>query len=161
MSFISFLKQAGLDILKGAQIFMGIAPIASSLLQPSNPTVSGKIDSLDQMVGQAINIEQSFAAAFGSAKTGTAKLQALIPQVQQIVLSSEALAGKKVGDDTLFAKAMQEYAQATVDLSNSLHANTNASTSASAPPPAVSPQPVPTPPPVVLPPPAAAPPTAT
>lgn len=145
MSFVSFLKQAGLDILKGAQIFMGIEPIASSILKPSNPTLSGKIDSLDQMVGQAVNIEQSFAAAFGSATTGPAKLQALIPQIQQIVLGSEALTGKKVADDALFTKAMQEYAQATVDLANSLHSQTTTQNPQGAPPVSTTPQPLPTP----------------
>ena len=144
MSFVSFLKQFGLDVMKGVQIFMGIEPIAAQTLQAVNPTVAGKLDSFEQFAAQAMTIESGFAAAFGpSNKTGAAKLAALVPQIQQIVLSSQFLTGKKIGDTALFTKAMQEYAQATADLLNSLQANVDVSASHNAPPVPVTPQPVP------------------
>lgn len=125
MSFVSFLKQAGLDILKGVQIFEGIVPLAAPVIAAAGGTaVVAKLDSVDAMVQEAASIEQSFAAAFGpNNPTGVAKLAALIPQIQQIVAQSQTLVGKEVADPALFTKAMQEYAQATVDFANSLKGN--------------------------------------
>lgn len=54
-------------------------------------------------------------------KAGTDKLAAAIPLVGNIVRTSELVAGKKIGDEALFTKAIQEYTQATVDLLNSIH----------------------------------------
>lgn len=145
MSFVSFLKQFGLDVLKGIQIFEGIEPVATQALQAAGVPVTTveKIDSLDQMVGSALSIEGSFAAAFGPQnKTGVAKLQALIPQIQQIVANAQAASGKKIGDPALFTKSMQEYAQATVDLVNSWQPSIKTGNS-SLPSPSVSPQPMP------------------
>lgn len=144
MSFVSFLKQFGLDVLKGVQIFEGIAPIASAAVAAVNPTVAGKIDSITQMAAAGLQVEAGFAAAFGpNNPTGPAKLAALVPQVQQIVLSSEAAIGKQVGNNDLFIKAMQEYAQATVDLTNSWKPNVPTSGSGQAPPVPVANLPVP------------------
>jgi len=145
LSFVSFLKQFGLDVLKGIQIFEGIEPAASAALSASGSTaVATKLDSLDAMVGAGLNTEAIFAAAFGPDNNGgVAKLQALIPQIQQVVANSEFMVGKKVADTALFSKAMTEYAQATVDLANSLHANVNTG-NAALPTPATTPQPMPT-----------------
>lgn len=135
MSFVSFLKQFGLDVLKGIQIFEGIEPVASAALSATSPKAASELDSISQMAGAAMNIESGFAAAFGPTnQTGPAKLAALVPQVQQIVLNSELLVGKKIGNEALFTKAMQEYAQATADMLNSLQPNVATKNPANAPP---------------------------
>lgn len=134
MSFVSFLKQFGLDVLRGVQIFEGITPVAVTAVKALNPTIGGKLDSISQMAAAGLDIESNFAAAFGSDnKTGPAKFAALVPRVQQIVLDSEALVGKQVGDPVLFAKAMQEYSQATADMLNALKPSIKIDGNASAP----------------------------
>lgn len=142
MSFVSFLKQFGLDVLKGVQILEGIAPVAVTAAQAAgaiSTTTAGKVDTMTQMLAAALDVEQSFASAFGPTNpTGAAKFAALVPKVQQIVLDGETIAGKQVGDPALFTKAMQEYTQASVDLANSLKGNvqTNGSVGAPSVPPA-------------------------
>jgi len=124
MSFISLLKQFGLDVLRGIQIVEGIAPMAVTAAQTMgtiNPTQAGKIDSIVQMGAAGLDIEANFAAAFGpDNKGGAAKFAALVPRVQQIILDSQLLDGKQIGDPVLFTKSMQGYSQATADLLNSL-----------------------------------------
>lgn len=135
--FVSFLKQFGLDILKGIQIFEGIAPVAVTAAQAVgaiSATQAGKIDTVVQMASAGLDIESNFTAAFGSANpTGAAKFAALVPRVQQIVLDSQLLTGKQVGNSALFTTAMQEYSQATVDLLNSLKPSISTSNSQNAP----------------------------
>lgn len=134
MSFVSFLKQFGLDVLKGVQIFEGIEPTAASVIAPTSSKAASELDSLSSFAQEAMGIESAFAAAFGTSnKTGAAKLAALIPQIQQIVLASQLLSGKKIADPVLFTKSMQEFAQATADLLNSLQNKVSTANPANAP----------------------------
>ena len=144
MSFVSFLKTFGLDVLRGVQIFEGIAPLATSALQAVAPKAASEIDKLTQMAATGLSIEANFAAAFGSKqKTGAAKLAALAAAMPQIVASSEVMVGKKVGDPALFTKAMQGYAQATADFLNSLQPNVATTNNQNLPPVAAGTTPVP------------------
>jgi hypothetical protein len=144
MSFISFLKQFGLDVLKGVQIFEGIEPIASAAVSAISPTVGAKLDSIDSMAGAALTVESSFAAAFGpNNQTGPAKFAALVPQIQQIVTASQFMIGKQVADPALFTKAMQEYAQATADCLNSLKPSVKTGNNVGTPPVPVAALPMP------------------
>lgn len=121
MSFVSFLKTFGLDALKGAQVLAGIAPIAGAVVGATNAYAGTLIDKFDAMLTSGLSIEASFAAAFGpNAKTGPAKLAALIPQIQNIVTQSTVLTGKSVKDPALFTKALQGGAQFVIDLMNSV-----------------------------------------
>jgi hypothetical protein len=134
MSFVSFLKQFGLDVLKGVQIFEGIAPVATTVIGALNPKLGTELDTITQMASEALSIEGDFASAFGPTNpTGAAKLAALIPNIQQIVLASQAMTGKQVAQPALFSKSMQEYAQATVDLLNSLKPSVSSGNPAQAP----------------------------
>src|SRR5215467_1132746 len=141
MGFVSFLKEAGLVILRGVQIFEGIKPAVEAYL-PAGATA--KVDSIDLMIQKAVDVEQTFVSAFGPEnKGGLAKLQALVPKVQQVVLDIESISGKQIGDPALFQKAVAGFAQASVDLANSIKNQVKTSDQANAPAPPSTPQPMP------------------
>lgn len=116
---MSFLKKFGAIALNVLQ-YVILGGGASQAVIPSGNKVTQFVDKLTQMASQALIIEQAFANAFAGQQTGPQKLKALIPAVGQIVASSEVVVGHKVSDPVLFRKALEEYAQATVDLLNSL-----------------------------------------
>jgi hypothetical protein len=45
----------------------------------------------------------------------------VIPLVANVIKTSEMVVGKKIDNEALFTQAVTEYAQATVDLLNSIH----------------------------------------
>lgn len=118
---MTFLKKLGQALLKGLQIAMGVGPIITPFLGSGKAgqvaqVVNNDLTSIGQVV---LQIETAFAAIPNS--TGVQKLQAVIPLVKNIVATSELVAGKKIQNEQLFDQAVQEFAQATVDLLNSIH----------------------------------------
>lgn len=115
---MTFLKKLGSIIAKGVQIALGVAPAFEGLMPASTAAIvqqdltqlSGIITTVEAM-GQALSL------------SGNQKLTAAGPLVAQLIMQSSVMVGKKVADPTLFQKACTEYAQATVDLLNSLHAD--------------------------------------
>lgn len=129
MSVMTFLKKAGADILKIGSVVTGIQPyineagtIISAVAPASAPTVTKVESDLVQMNNVITNIE-----AVGQALTlpGPSKLQAAIPLVGQVISGSAFMVGKSIANQDLYNKAMQEFAQASADLANSLHPSTN------------------------------------
>lgn len=125
MSFMSFLKKAGLDILKAAEIAAEIAGVVQPIVDRTGGKAASIVDKavseLQQFESLAITVEAASNAMLGpDAKSGPQKLAVLVPFVSSIVQESEVMVGKHVADPVLFAKAMTEYAQASVDLANSL-----------------------------------------
>jgi hypothetical protein len=120
---ISFLSKLGNLIVKGAAVIGGFAP----LLEAAAPKESGLIQTvsadLSAMANVVVSIEGAVqsANAQGAALTGAQKLQMAIALIQPIVLQSNVIAGKKIADPSLLTKAVGEYAQATVDLLQSVH----------------------------------------
>lgn len=120
--FVSFLKKIGAAIVKAEPIAVEVGSMAASFL-PGGSLVGTIVGDISRMSNQAITVE---AALQG--KPGTEKLEALIPLIGQIVMTSEGVVGKEVADNDMFKRALVGYAQATVDMLNSLHPTTTGAT---------------------------------
>lgn len=118
---MTFLKKLGQVLLKVMAVATGIGPIIEPLLG-SGKAATGVTTGINDLtsIGQVVvQIETAFAAIPNS--TGAQKLAAVIPLVSNIIKTSELVVGKKIANEALFTQACTEYAQATVDLLNSIH----------------------------------------
>lgn len=117
---MTFLKKLGQILLSVAGVAAGVGPIVLPFLGSGKATtVAGTVVNDLTAIGSTIaTIETAFAAVPGS--TGAQKLQAAIPLIANIVKTSQLVTGKKIANPALFTQACTEYAQATVDLLNSL-----------------------------------------
>ncbi len=113
---MTFLKKLGQVALRVGQIVIGIGPMISQAAGVVQ-VVSRDISAIVQIIGYV----EAIGAALNIA--GPDKLKAAAPLVAQAILQSEVLVGKTIRDPDLFQKACTEYAQATVDLLNSLDAS--------------------------------------
>lgn len=134
MSVMTFLKKAGLDILKVGSVVTGIQPYISeagqiiSAIAPSSAGTVTKVESeISQLLGVVTDVE-AVGAAMSPNLSGPQKLQAAIPLVGQVVSASAAMVGKKIQNPALYAQAMQEFAQAAADLANALEPATSTTT---------------------------------
>src|SRR5690242_7794964 len=120
---MTFLKKLGTILVNIAGVAVGVGPIIAPFLGSGKAgQVTGTVvNDLTAVASTIVQIETAFAAVPGS--TGAQKLQAAIPLVGNIIKTSELVSGKKIANEALFTKAVQEYAQATVDLLNSLDEN--------------------------------------
>ena len=117
---MTFLKKLGQVLINLAGIAAGIGPIITPFLGSGKVAgiASGSVNDLTSIGSIIVQIETAFAAVPGS--TGAQKLQASIPLIGNIIKTSELVSGKKIANETLFTQAVREYAQATVDLLNSI-----------------------------------------
>lgn len=120
---MTFLKKLGQILVNLAGIAIGIGPIITPFLGSGKVAAGATIavNDLTAIGSTIVQIETAFAAVPGS--TGAQKLQASIPLVGNIIKTSELVSGKKIANEALFTTAIQEYAQATVDLLNSIDHN--------------------------------------
>lgn len=117
---MTFLKKIGQILMRAGQIAIGFSPIIQQLY-PQSAGVINKISSELELFSQlAVTVE---AIGVASQLTGPQKLSALTPLIAQAILQSDMMIKHKINDPALFNKAAQEFAQATVDLLNSLHEN--------------------------------------
>jgi len=116
---LTWLKQIGLDIVKGvaAAITGGEKVIVNALTAPGTLT-----SDLKDIIAAVRDVEAISATLKSKTLTGPEKLAAAAPLVQQVVLNSEFMYGKKIADQALFNEAVQGFTQAAVDLANSLEA---------------------------------------
>lgn len=118
--FTSFLKKAGTLLVNTVSVVELGYPVLGKLL-PSK--VAGVADTivtdLEHMSGVVTSVE-AVAAAIPQGLTGEQKFKAALPGITRAVAMSSIVAGKKIADQALFNKACSEYAQATVDMLNSL-----------------------------------------
>lgn len=117
---MTFLKKLGQVLLKIVGIAAGVGPVIQPFLgsgaaATTTATVTNDLTAIGSVI---VQIETAFAAIPGS--TGAQKLQAAIPLVGNIIKTSELVTGKKIANEAMFTQAITEYAQATVDLLNSL-----------------------------------------
>lgn len=117
---MTFLKKLGVFLAKFVAIAAGVGPIITPFLGSGKAAtdVSTGINDLTAMGTVVVQIETALQGA-----TGPAKLAAVIPLVGNIIKTSEMVVGKKISNEALFTTAIQEYAQATVDLLNSIDQN--------------------------------------
>ena len=118
---MTFLKKLGQILLNVAGIAVGIGPIVLPFLGSgkAQQVATKGLNDLTAIGQVIVQIETAFAAVPGS--TGEQKLQAAIPLVSNIISTSEMVVGKQIANKDLYTKAVQEYAQATVDLLNAIH----------------------------------------
>lgn len=117
---MTFLKKLGSILVNLAGIAAGVGPIITPFLGSGKAaSVTGTVvNDLTSIGSTIVTIETAFAAIPGA--TGAQKLAASIPLIGNIIKTSELVAGKKIANEALFTQAVQEYAQATVDLLNSI-----------------------------------------
>ncbi len=112
-----FLAKAGAIAVNIAGVAAGIGPIIAPYIGTKAAGVVGTVtNDLTLMAQQVVTIETALQG-----KTGADKLTALIPLVGGVLSTSELIAGKKIANEALYTKAVQEYAQASVDLLNAIH----------------------------------------
>jgi len=116
---MTFLKKLGMILANIAGVAAGIGPIIVPFLGSgkAGTVATTAVNDLTSIASLVTMIETAGAAA---KLTGPQKLQAVIPLVGNIIKTSEMVAGKKIANEALFTQAIQEYAQATVDLLNSI-----------------------------------------
>lgn len=91
--------------------------LAGTVAAAAAPEVGSEISAITSIIGNAEAVGEIVKQQGG---TKLDKLQLVLPQVEAIIKDSEVVAGRQIIDEALFAKAVQEYAQATVDLTKSL-----------------------------------------
>jgi len=117
---MTWLKKAGLVLLKVLQYAAGIMPIVATAL-PSLGAPVKEADTLTKISGAVVTAEAMIAAISDpGAKTGAQKLKAATPLVAQIIHGSELLAGKKIKNEALFEQACTGITSNVADLLNSL-----------------------------------------
>jgi lysozyme family protein len=129
---MTWLKTFGLEVLKVINVVTGI--ISGGTIQAAFPVTTGALTTvgsdLTDIATIITDIETGFAGAQASgavalpAQTGPLKLAAAVPLVSQQVLKSAVMKGQEVKNEALYKTAVTGYAQATVDLLNSLDPKT-------------------------------------
>jgi hypothetical protein len=116
MKFLSKLAQV---ILQGVAVVSGIAPVLSQVPGASGPvqTISQDLAQIAQIIAQVEVIGQKLGQA------GPSKLVAAAPLVEQVLLQSALLAGRKIDKDRadLFSQGSKKIADGMADVLNSLH----------------------------------------
>lgn len=122
--FISFLKKAGMVVVDAATTAEFGFPIFGKLIpKAAQPVVQSVVSDLEQFAGAVTTVE-AVAQALPTGLTGEQKFAAVLPAIGKALGESSIMLGKKVADSALYNKAMSGYAQATVDLLNSLSPDT-------------------------------------
>jgi hypothetical protein len=126
---MTFLKKLGMVLGNVAGIVAGVGPIASALF----PAQSGQINEGIGVFRQIVAIVQQVELISNTVTmTGEQKLQAAIVQIGALIKMTDMVKTNKIQDQALFDKAIAGFAQASVDLQNSLAAHEIKSESVSA-----------------------------
>lgn len=132
--FVSFLKRAGQIIEAGAQeaaVFVpALAPFVNLLIPASKQAAAVSIETkavseitlLSNSVMQTEAMVNAIKAG-GTAVTGAQKAQAAGVAVTNILMNSEAMAGKKIGDPVAAQKAASTIAGGIADWWNAVNGN--------------------------------------
>jgi hypothetical protein len=121
---MTFLKKAGTLLVNGVSLVELGYPILGKLVPAkAQPVVNTIVSDLEQFAGTVTTVE-TMANAIPAGLTGEQKLAASLPGIAQAVAQSSVMLGKKIADNAMFQKAVTEYAQASVDLLNSLSPET-------------------------------------
>lgn len=91
---MGWLKTAGQILAQVGAVILGVGPF----IKMSNPQAGPVVDAVAsdiQQIGQVITLVESFANGAGGL-SGVQKLNAAVPAVEKIILSSALMAGKKI-----------------------------------------------------------------
>jgi hypothetical protein len=116
---MSFLKKFGQIVGRVGLEFAGLSPLADRFYPKAAGVIAKARETIDELADVIVTVE---AIGTSLELKGEQKLQAAIPLVGQAILKSALLVDKKVRDEALFNKATVGFAQAMVDLLNSLEA---------------------------------------
>ena len=117
---VTFLKKAGALLVNTVSVIELGYPILGRLIPKAGQEMAATVvHDLEQFSGVVTTIEE-IGAAIPAGLTGEQKFAAALPGITRAIAASSVMAGKKIADQALFKKACGEYAQATVDMLNSL-----------------------------------------
>jgi hypothetical protein len=114
MKFLTKLGQISLNI---GGIVAGIGPLGSMLFPQHKAAIDkfvGTSSSIVSIISQIEVVGQTLLLP------GTDKLKAATPLVAQVILSSDALVGKKIKDNELFKSGCTKITDGWADVINSL-----------------------------------------
>lgn len=118
---MTWLKKAGLVLLKVLGVVTGLEPLLSPYLgKGATATVSKDVNELTS-IGNVVLQAETLIQGTG---TGATKLAAATPLVANIVRTSELLTGKNIANETAFITACQNLTGAVADILNSLSPDT-------------------------------------
>lgn len=122
---ISFLSKIGSLIVEAKKVVPFFLPIVKAYTPDSvDRKIDIAMDSVDQFAAAVVDVE-AISKALGTPLTGQQKFLAVQPRIAQIVYRGSVIAAvggpSKIKNKALYDKAVAGYAQATVDLLNSLN----------------------------------------
>lgn len=100
-----------------------ISPQAQPLVNAGTAlaaTLGVPLDFLGALIKIVGNLEAIGEIVKAQGGTKLDKLNLALPQVEAVLKGSEIMAGREIIDEALFATAVQEYVQATVDFTKSI-----------------------------------------
>lgn len=119
-ALVTFLKKAGTLLVNGVSIVELGYPVLGKLIPAKEqPLAQTIVTDLEQMSSVVTSVEE-MGAAIPNGLTSAQKFAAALPGVTRAVAQSSVMLGKKIADQALFQKACSEYAQATVDMLQSI-----------------------------------------
>lgn len=117
---MSFLKKLGQILATITATAIGIGPIVTPLFGGGAGKVGAGITTIvNDLTAIAALVVQVEVALQG--KTGPEKFQAALNLVGPVIRTSQLVAGKKIADEALLQKGIQEVTQGVVDVLNSIH----------------------------------------
>jgi len=123
MGVVTFLKKAGTLLVNAVSVVELGYPILGRLIPKAGQGIAATVvNDLEQFAGVVTTVEQ-ISASLPAGLTGEQKFVAALPGIAQAAAASSVMVGKKIANQALFQKACSEYAQATVDMLNSLDAS--------------------------------------
>jgi hypothetical protein len=117
---MTFLKKLGQILAQVGQFAIGIEPLIDRMLPNGGGIVRTVSQDLTEMANVVVNIE-TLANVMGT--PGPDRLKQVAALLGPIVLQSAVVAKHDIGNPALFQQSLTGYAQATVDLLNSLKAD--------------------------------------
>jgi len=120
MAFVSFLKKAGELLVNTVSVVELGYPVLGKLIPKKAEGVADVLVTDLEQLSSVVTTIEAVAKAIPSGLTGEQKFAAALPGVTRAIAQSSVMAGKKIADQALFQKACSEYAQATVDMLNSV-----------------------------------------
>ena len=127
--FTSFLTALGKILSTGLEIVSGVFPLVQQYLPAS---AQGTAATVENDLTQIANTVVTAEAVLGPG-TGPQKLAAVAPLVLQVLMTSQAFSGKKIGDPQGAANAAATIASGIADFINSLDGSSIKTTGSPAP----------------------------
>lgn len=118
---MSFLKKLGLVLAQVGAAAVGIGPLVAPLFGSAGSRVvqvgAQVANDLTAISSVVVQIETALQG-----KEGAEKFRAAVALVGPIIRTSQLVSGKKVADEVLLQKGIEEVTQGVVDVLNSLKA---------------------------------------